>query len=280
MNNLPNKTTSMPQNSPSTTSSQSSKRKIFNMIKLVIVWALAAFFLLIGTTARLRGSFNLGIGFLWAAGIFFALYGIFHKPIDAFCAHGIGRIIKYIFYIGLALYVALFLFVAFSGYIDAANGTEPVIVVLGAGLNKEKVSTVLRYRLDTALKLWEKDPNAVIVVTGGQGSDEIIPESLAMQRYLLEQGVPQDKIIMEDQSTSTEENLVFTKEILQNLGYPADTPIALVTNAFHCYRARQYALQAGFTEVHTSPAPMSLLYVVPSYSREIFAVLYYWVFKA
>lgn len=255
------------------------KRKIFTMIKLIFVYALAVVLIIIGIVGRARGNFTLGTIIVIGAGILLLVYGIFHKPIDTFTSHGFGRVLKYIIGICLIIFLALLAFVAVSGYQNTATGDEPIIIVLGAGLQGENVGTVLRYRLDAAYELWEKEKTATIVVSGGKGHDEVIPEALAMQRYLLGKGVPESLILLEDQSTSTQENLEYTLKILEEKGYSTSTPIALVTNAFHCYRARQYALRTGFTSVDTVPSSMALLYVPTSYSREVFAILYYWVFK-
>lgn len=255
------------------------KGKVFTMIKLIFVYILAIVLIAVGIVGRIRGNFTLGTIIVIGAGVVLLAYGIFHKPIDAFASHGFGRALKYIIGIGIVIFLGLLVFVAVSGYQNTATGSEPLIVVLGAGLQKENVGAVLRHRLDAAFELWEKEKTATIVVTGGQGGDEVIPEALAMQRYLIEKGVPESLIILEDKSTSTQENLEYTLAILEEKGYSADTPIALVTNAFHCYRARQYALKVGFTNVHTVPSSMSLFYAPTSYSREVFAIVYYWVFK-
>ena len=75
------------------------------------------------------------------------------------------------------------------------------------------------------------------------------------------------------------QNLLFAKELLEERGIGADDPMAVVTNAFHCYRARCYARLVGFEQVRSIPASIGLNSVLPCYMREVFAVLYYWVFK-
>ena len=110
----------------------------------------------------------------------------------------------------------------------------------------------------------------------GHGNGNI----LAMARYLEAKGVPAEQIVVEQKSTSTEENLLFAKELLAQRGIGADEPMAVVTNAFHCYRARCYARLVGFEQVSSIPASIGLNSVMPCYMREVFAVLYYWVFKS
>lgn len=249
------------------------------MAKLAVVWVLFCAFAASGVAALLRSSFTFGTFGVLAASFALAFYGIFHQKIDAFCQQGIGLAVKYLVWGGMAAFLALFIFVAVSGYSGGITGTENVIIVLGAGIKDEQVSDVLRQRLDTAFAEWKKNPEAVVVVSGGQGRGENIPEALAMQRYLAGRGIPESCILIEDKSSSTEENLVFSRSLLAEHGYSADAEIAVVTNAFHCYRAGQYAAKAGFSNITTVPAGINFLSVLPSYVREVFAVLDYWVFK-
>ena len=216
---------------------------------------------------------------MWLISLMLIGYGIFHKAIDTFCQSGFGKILKYSFFAGVAVFIGLFIFVAISGYTHSAHGDEKAIVVLGAGLRGENVSNFLQRRLQAALQAHHENPDAYIVVTGGQGPQEIIPEALAMQRWLLHYGVPEDKIIVEDKSTSTEENLLFAKALLAEKGISPNEPMAVVTNAFHIYRATQYAGKVGFTNVRSVPASITITAVLPSYLREVLAVLYFWVFK-
>ncbi len=249
------------------------------MIKLLIIWILAVIFTLNSLGITIRANFNMGTVMMWIISISLILYGIFHRHIDTFCAAGIGRVLQYLVIFGLTVFVGLFLFVAFSGYSDNADGNEKAIIVLGAGLRGEKIGDVLHRRLSAGLAAWQENPEAFIVVTGGMGPQESIPEALAMQRWLLEQGVPQHLIILEDKSTSTEENLTFAKSLLEEAGISSDQPVAIVTNAFHCYRASQYAQKLGFSDVSTVPASMNITTVLPSYMREVLAVMYMWVFR-
>lgn len=249
------------------------------MIFLAAIWVLALFFLACSLYTTVRISFTLGTALLWAATLLLFAYAIFHAPIHAFCSHGVGRVLKYLFGAGALFMAGMFAFVSLSGYVGGVKGDEKAIIVLGAGLRGEQVTDLLRRRLDTAYNAWLQNPEALLVVTGGQGPRETIPEAHAMQRYLLAKGVPAQKIIVEDKSTSTEENLTFARNLLQQAGISPQQPVAVVTNAFHCYRAGRYAERVGFSTVRTLPAGISITAVPQSYLREIFAILYFWVFK-
>ncbi len=248
--------------------------------KMIVLWALAVFFLADSLLLTLRSNFNFGllIIYLITAGLW--IYALFHGPIDAFCAAGVGRVLKILFFCGLGVFALLVGFVAVSGYSHLPQGDEKAVIVLGAGLRKDTPSDLLRRRLQKALEYHQENPEAWIVVTGGQGPGETIPEGVAMARWLEENGVPEDRIIVEDKSTSTEENLLFARRLLEEKGISAADPVVVVTNAFHCYRGGEYARMAGFQDVDTLPASIGLNSIMPCYFREVFAVLYYWVFKS
>ena len=119
------------------------------------------------------------------------------------------------------------------------------VIIHGAGLiNGDKVSRLLQERLDKAILIYNKDPSPTkLIPSGGKGSDESLSEAEAMKRYLLEQGIPEDDIILEDRSATTLENLRFSKEIIDSREGRKYT--ALVTSNYHVYRALRYCRRVG-----------------------------------
>lgn len=113
------------------------------------------------------------------------------------------------------------------------------IVVLGAGIMGDKVTPLLAARIEKGIELLRYNPNAVLMMSGGQGSGEEIPESRAMAAYAVDQGVDAEKIIMEQTSVSTEENLRFSRELMDE----QQPEIILVTTAYHVFRALLLAKQ-------------------------------------
>ncbi len=163
---------------------------------------------------------------------------------------------------GLDLYVDIMLFVGLMvGYIpvaligvwlsnDICHKTRKTpeteyIIVLGCGILADgTVTPLLRGRLDAAIKAWEQGGRqAKIITSGGQGSDEVISESRAMANYLLSQGVPENSILLEDKSTTTEENLLFSQAIMEARGGTSHCTIA--TSSYHCLRAAMFAKRLG-----------------------------------
>lgn len=206
--------------------------KLHMPLKIIIVWVLAVFFLGDSILRSLRSNFNFGLllVYLITGGLW--VYGLFYRPIDAFCAAGAGRVLKILFFCGIGVLAALVAFVVASGYAQQPTGGERAIIVLGAGLRKDTPSDLLRRRLDAAFDAWSRDRQALVVVTGGQGRGETIPEGVAMARYLQQKGVPESQILVEQKSTSTEENLLFARELLAARGVDAGQPVAVVSNAF------------------------------------------------
>lgn len=145
------------------------------------------------------------------------------------------------------------------------------IIVLGAGIIGDKVSPILQARLDKAIKLKKKNLNAIIIVSGGQGPDEIVSEAEAMRNYLVYQGVRAEDIIMEDQSTNTEENLINSYKIMQK---EESNPLAtIVSNHFHILRASFLAKKLQMNATVTGGS--SKYYFYPNaYVREYIAILY------
>ena len=150
----------------------------------------------------------------------------------------------------LLLFYGTFLYLSYIIYAFFLNifpiKKEPqTIIILGSGLFGDKVPPLLAQRLDKGLAIYEKfNRKPVIIVSGGQGDDELISEAEAMARYLMEKGVPADSILLENTSRTTFENLTFSKQLMLAQGLEQDR-VVLVTNSFHALRAGIYMKQVG-----------------------------------
>ena len=164
------------------------------------------------------------------------------------------------------------------GVTDTVTGDESAVIVLGSGIRGELLTVGLKNRLDCAVEMYEENHDMVIVVSGGQGPQEDITEALAMERYLLSRSVPQENIIKEEQATSTYENFVFSKQILDEM-FGGEYKTAYVTNDYHIYRAGALAKIAGFDEITHSHSTTVWYTVIPSCMRECMAVVKLWMFK-
>lgn len=114
------------------------------------------------------------------------------------------------------------------------------VVVLGAGLNGDRVTPLLASRIEKGIAVYKQQKNCKLIMSGGQGADELISEAEAMQRYALSRGVQPADIILEHQSTSTLENIKYSVQLMT--GTPK---FAIVTNYYHLFRALLMANELG-----------------------------------
>lgn len=145
------------------------------------------------------------------------------------------------------------------------------LIVLGCKVYGEHASRSLRERLDAALIYLEKNPNSQCIVSGGMGEEEKISEAECMYRYLVKKGIDSSRITKEDQSTSTRENLRFSKKIMEEKGMGEN--IAIATSEYHQYRASQIAKSLGFSVGAVSGHTAWWLFPT-FYMRELYGILY------
>lgn len=163
---------------------------------------------------------------------------------------------------------------------DADAGPAPAtILVLGSGTPNGKASPVLQGRLDLALQQAQRYPQALVVVSGGVDFGETLSEARIMGDYLRARGLAAARIVQEEKSTSTAENLLLTKTLLQQRGVSADMPVRLVTSDFHTLRSRWIAERAGYGQVSLAGAPTPLYVRYNAWLREYFAVLSGWALR-
>ena len=143
-------------------------------------------------------------------------------------------------FVGFMMYSCVYLWLPKKQHYD-------FIIIHGAGLlDGERVTPLLKKRIDKAVQAFQqsKNPHIQLIASGGQGSDEKISEAQAMYNYLVKNtDVSKEAIILEEKSTTTYENLLFSKEIGEQL---VENPRFLfVTNDYHVFRTSTYARQIG-----------------------------------
>lgn len=206
------------------------------------------------------------------------LAGIFWRRFVALTDRGALRLARLGFFCLTAFYVLSF--AAMSLAIHAAARAEPspgrdAVIVLGAGLvGGNRIPVVLRQRLDAALGYLRENPGAVVVVTGGLGRQATMTEAYAMGAYLVYHGIPPERVILEERSTSTLENLSFARELLDEHFGGGGYTVVVATNDFHVPRSLMHAGQAGL-DAEGLAAPTQRHMVPRYYSREHLALLWH-----
>ena len=151
------------------------------------------------------------------------------------------------------------------------------VIVLGALVRGKTPSVSLRYRLDCAADYMAEHPGAVAIVSGGQGAGEDITEAEAMEHYLISQGIPISRIIREDKSESTYQNISNSLSIISQRG-DNGKKIAIVSAEYHLYRAKKIAQSLG-TDVYGIPARTeNTLMKINYFIREGCGVIYSFFF--
>ncbi|MEU2542905.1 YdcF family protein [Streptomyces iakyrus] len=174
----------------------------------------------------------------------------------------------------------ILLFLVFAGYVFVWGRSEPLpqtthVVVLGAGLDGERPGPLLTRRLERALEVDAArapgTPGVVFVVSGGQGEDEVRSEADAMADYLRGRGVPAERIVREDRSVNTGQNLRFSAALVD--GTTPGHRATVITSGFHVYRTALLARRVGVA-VHVVGASTSPAYWLAATLREFAAVLW------
>ena len=148
------------------------------------------------------------------------------------------------------------------------------MIILGAKVNEDGISKTLKRRLDKAIEYYNTNKNINnIIVSGGQGSDEVVTEALAMKNYLVKNGVSKDKIIMEDKATTTLENIIFSKKIITDKNLKGK--VLIVTSDYHLFRGQFIASILGIDNeglCSISPLSSRIYYMIREYPTSIIDV--------
>ena len=153
-------------------------------------------------------------------------------------------------------------------------------IVLGAQWRNSGPSKVLQYRLDKAVTYLKCNPDTKVIVSGGQGAGEPITEAEGMAAYLEKAGIAKDRILLEDRSTNTYENLRNSAQLLDK----KENTVVIITNNFHVFRAERLAKGLGYAKAHGLAAASYPPMQVHNMFREFFGVvkdfllgnLFYW----
>jgi len=168
--------------------------------------------------------------------------------------------------------ICIFLFIEGLIIYHANKKADPdmdYLIVLGAQIRGTRITNSLYKRLKTAETYLKENPDTLVIVSGGQGSGEDITEAQAMKEFLIENGIREDRILVEDKSTNTHENILYSKKLINR----ADAKVAVVTNGFHIFRSIGIAKKQGLENVQGLSAPSDPILLVNYYIREVFGVV-------
>ena len=159
-----------------------------------------------------------------------------------------------------------------------SDAERPYLVVLGAAVYGDRPSLTLVRRLEGARDYLNLYPDSIAIVSGGQGKGENITEAQAMRDWLIAHGIAEERILTEPRATSTQENLAYSFAIIEDRGDIPDGNVAIVSSAYHLFRAKSMARMQGVSAAGVA-APWGYPMVMLNYFiREAFGVTHLWVF--
>lgn len=190
----------------------------------------------------------------------------------------IGKLIC-MFASALIMLIAAFVVIESSCMFQAATKApkeDATAIVLGCRVYGERPSLSLIERLEAAYTYLTEHPESVCIVSGGKGDGENISEAEAMYRWLTDKGIDASRIYKEEHSTNTDENIRFSKELIQEYGLNKN--IAIITSEYHAYRAGMIAEKY---ELNYGAAPgQTAIWLFPTfYVRELYAIMAEWIFQ-
>lgn len=222
----------------------------------VILFMLTAAYLFIwnGIIVWRRESHSLGNVLTLGIGAILIIVPIFFSVTKGWWPH--SKILTYLqnTYSFLLLYAIFWVLTFMTSYVLTKivhpKYDKDYAIVLGSGLIDGKVvSPLLGSRIQAAIDFQKKQlaksgKNLKIIMSGGQGGDEKLPEGVAMKQYALDKGVSEDDILVDDQSKNTYQNMLFSKQVIEAAGLNPQAGI-FTTNDYHVFRAAGFARAVG-----------------------------------
>ena len=183
------------------------------------------------------------------------------------------RIFRILFLAGVLVLCVESFFIARQA-LSRPEKEEATLIILGCGVKGERPSLMLQQRIDAAAAYLQEHPSMKAVCTGGQGPGENISEGECIRRGLVAAGIGEDRLFVEDRSTSTSENLAYAAEILREKGLSPD--LIIVSHEFHLYRACHMAGRLGLS-AESVPARTPAWLFPTFFLRECLAILKEWI---
>lgn len=146
------------------------------------------------------------------------------------------------------------------------------LIILGAGLYWDRISPALEERLKVSLEYLEENKEIKVIVSGGQGPNEKFSEAYAMGEYLLEHGIEKERIILEDESRNTFQNLKFSLDKIKEIDNAENPRVLIASNKFHILRSKIIAKRLEMVPYGLGAEVPSTI-IFKSYVREYFALI-------
>lgn len=236
---------------------------------LKIIFIIIGVFLLLWYLAPLvSGIFNIGNAVGIAASSAMIVCGVFLDRMP----HKARVAVLCVFIVGAAAFLSLFAYMAhYMNYKSVPESAAETVIVLGCKVDGTQPSLQLKNRCDVAAQFLKEKPFAVAVLSGGQGPDEDISEAECMKRLLVEAGIAESRLYLEEESTNTRENLSNSFEIIKENSLSQS--ILVVTNEYHQCRAMLICRDLGLDLFHSRSCKTSAYTFLTFLTRDMLGVV-------
>lgn len=249
------------------------RNAFFGTVPNIILTVISVLFTSYYFAAGLYGGFSISILYIWlffsACIILFLLLKQLHKdkiiriPRSIIIAAGVVFTICLLFFLTVEACII-------SGFFPDNNSKQvDYVIVLGARVYKRWPSPALERRIQAAYRYLSDNPDSICIASGGQGQDEIISEAECIRDGLVRRGIGNDRIIIEDRSTSTSENIKYSMAMIGD----ENPSVAVVSNNFHIFRAKAIARKCGVKNISGIPASMPTMLLPHFLIREFISLV-------
>ena len=212
---------------------------------------------------------------LSALSVCYILIGML-KPHRRMAAKMLRTVLSTLLCIGILVFAVTEVIVLRASTGDPEEKCE-YIIVLGARVQDISPSISLSERIDAAYDYLTANPEVIAVLSGGQGEDEGISEAQCMFEQLASRGISEDRLWLEDKSTSTWENLNFSLEIIEEKTGNRPEKAGILSSEYHLYRAGLFAEDCGFEAVGIPARTQRFTIRLNYFLREVAGVWHYFV---
>jgi uncharacterized SAM-binding protein YcdF (DUF218 family) len=238
---------------------------------MTILILLSLFFLLLAVFLRFAMK---GYSYLAHTSVLISGLILLHALLPA----GLWRIVQILVAVSCLLFLVFELQVLFSARTDP-DPERKYLIVLGAEVVGATPSRSLKYRLDAAERYLKRYPDSLCVVSGGKGETEEISEADCMFRVLTRSGIAAERILREDRSTSTMDNLSYSFALIRSRGDEPDGNTALLSASYHLCRAKRMAKSLGVHSVCVAAHPGNPFLAANFFIREAFGMMHLMIFR-
>ncbi len=242
-----------------------------NMLEKVSIVA-GVLFIVGACVLSIAYGFTVGNAIALCVGAMFIAIGFWFRKLSPL----LQRTILVLATIGVAFFLTITIIVIIHGSRSTVTFREDGVLVLGCGIRGEAVLPTLQSRLDRCLEYLNHNPGVPVVVSGGRGRNEDIAEAEAMKHYLVQRGLSEAQIIIEDRSRDTKDNFRYSKPLFDSIFVGKSYTLACVTSDYHVFRVKKTARDEGL-DIKVYPAGVKWYLRPSAYCREVLSVCKAWL---